>query len=77
MRPEPDSNTDLGSLASRMFSLLLRKPLVELWPIVDIENVVIASGKRGELRMTTRGFNGVDQFFNLFQRRELIVRPME
>ena len=77
MRQERDSNTDLGSLASRMFSLLLRQPLVEVWSIVDVENVVIASGQDGELRMAAGPFDGVNQFLHFFHGRELIVRPVK
>ena len=60
-----------------MLSLLLRQPLVKFWSIVHIENVVVASEKDGQLRMAARRFDGVNQFFHLFQRSELIVRPME
>src|SRR6202521_1431902 len=77
MRPARDSNTAAGSLASTMFALLLRQPLVKFWSIIDIENGVIASRQDSELRMAARRFHGANQFLHFFQRRELIVRPLK
>jgi hypothetical protein len=60
-----------------MFSLLLCQPLEEFWSIVDVENVVIAPRKAGELRMAARAFDGMNQFLHFFQGGELIVRSVK
>lgn len=52
------------SLAKRLFPLLLRQPLVEVGPVVNIKNVVIASRKHGQLWMAASDFNGVGQLLN-------------
>ena len=60
-----------------MFPLLLRQPFVEIGPVVDVENVMIAVRKDRQLRMAASGFRGINQFFDLLERRELIVCSMK
>lgn len=48
------------SLVCGWFSFLPRQPLVKLRSIVNVEDIMIALGKRGEFRPAASGFNGAD-----------------
>lgn len=48
-----------------MFSLLLSEPFVEIGPVVDVENVMIAARKDRQLRIPAGQFHSLNQFFDL------------
>jgi hypothetical protein len=60
MQRDRVSNSQAGSLAHSRVPLLLREPFVKIRAVVDVENVVVAVRKHGQLLMATGGFNSVD-----------------
>jgi hypothetical protein len=54
------SNAEVSSLARSGLPLLLCEPLINIRPVVDVENVMIAFRKHSQLWMAAGGFKSVD-----------------